>query len=157
MARYKISLDKNSNPAFYNLANEYNSLMDRWNIYNQKLHKFRIPRILLFRTKNKLIAIGKEIANLQKDFLDWQGRARNFFLEPHYKIDPEQKGDLIFMHFTDTMRYLVNHLDSNMMLLAENYNKVYSSYENRISFLIAIIAFIVSFTGLILGIVTFVR
>ena len=156
MTIYKISLDEKSNPDFYNLAKEYNLLMDRWNEYNNKIHEFKIPKVLFLRTKVKIVAIGKEIACLQKDFLDWQARARNFFIKPHYSIDSSQKGDLIFMHFTNTMRYLVNHLDSTMVLLTENYNKIYSNYENRQSFLIAIIAFLVSFGGLILGVVTFV-
>ena len=51
--------------------------MDRRNVYNKQVHEFKIPRIFLFRTKHKLTLIGKNIAKLQKDFLDWQRPLRS--------------------------------------------------------------------------------
>jgi len=157
MTLYEISLEEKDNPEFYALAKEHNSLMDRWNQYNNQLHTFKVPRVLIFKTKHKLTLIGRNIAKLQKDFLDWQKRARGFSVKPHYKVDSQQPGHLIYLHFTATMRDLVNRLDSNMVLLAENYNKRYSEYQNQVNFLIAIIAFIVSFIGLLLGIITFTK
>ncbi|MCJ7508546.1 MAG: hypothetical protein MUO85_07445 [candidate division Zixibacteria bacterium] len=157
METHIISLDKKSNPDFYKLNDEYVSLINRWNDINNKLHRFRIPKVLLFGTKNKLITIEEEIRTLQKDFLDWQARARNFFGDPHYIVNSSQKGDLIFTHSTTIMGYMLTHLDSNMVLLAENYNKVWSIYNDQINFLIAISAFLLSFAGLILGIITFIN
>jgi len=157
MTLYEISLEEKDNPEFYSLGKEYNSLIGRLNDYNSQLHKFKVPRLFLFKTKHKLISIGRNIAKLQKDFLDWQKRAHNFCIEPHYKVDPKKSGSLIYLHFTATMRDLVNRLDSNMTLLANNYQDVYSQYQNQVNFLIAIIAFIVSFIGLLLGIITFTK
>lgn len=157
MTIHKISLKEKDNPAFYSLVKEYNSLMDKWNDYNKQLHDFKVPRLLLFKTKHKVTSISKDIAELQKDFLDWQGRARSFCVKPYYKTDSEQLGHLVFLHFTATMRDLVNRLNSDMILLVENYNKVYSEYRNQVNFLIAITAFIISFIGLVLGIITFLR
>lgn len=157
MAIYEISLEEKDNPEFYALAKEHNSLIDRLNDYNNQLHTFKVPRLFILKTKHKLISIGRNIAKLQKDFLDWQKRARGFSVKPHYKVDSQQPGHLIYLHFTATMRDLVNHLDSNMTLLANNYQDVYSEYQNQVNFLIAIIAFIISLIGLLLGIITFTR
>ena len=45
MATHRIYLNKDSNPEYYNLVEDFNLLMDRWNICNNKVRKFRIPRI----------------------------------------------------------------------------------------------------------------
>ena len=150
-------MEEKDNPEFYALAKEYNLLMDRWNGYNNQLHKFKVARLFLFRTKHQLIPIGKNIAKLQKDFLDWQRRARGFYTNPRYKIKPELSADLVFLHSTAAMRDLVNRLNSDMVLLYDNYNKMYSQYQNQVNFLIAIIAFVISLIGLVLGITTFAK
>ncbi len=99
-------------------------------------------------TKKKIIAIGKEAYALQKDFLDWNKRAANFFLHPHYKIDIEQNEILVYTHFTDNMRYSVSSMNNLMTLLIDNYSKIYNGYESQLNFLIAIVSFVLSIVGL---------
>lgn len=146
-----ISLEEKDNPEYYKLADEYNSLVNQWNGINNKLHKFRIRKIWLFGTKSKLIAIGKEVGKLQESFLDWYARAWDFFTKPHYNIDPNSRGDIIYLHFTSVMGSLSNRMKSDMLLLVENHNKVCSIYKDQINFLIAIGAFSISFIGLTLS------
>lgn len=151
MAIHKIYLNQESNPKFYGLVEEYNSLMTRCNANNNRIQNFRIPRILLFDTKTKLQSIGRECYNLQQDFLDWNKRAANFALHPHYTLESEQNGELVYTHFTDSMRHTINSLNDYMMLLSENYNKRYMEYENQKNFIIAITAFLIGVLGLLVS------
>jgi len=153
----EIRLDEEGNESYYELVEEYNELLSRWNKFNENINEFRIPRLLVFGTKKHLEEKGNELSLLQKDYLDWKGKATNFFIKPHYNISKELDGDLIFIHFTNVLRHLVNRMESNMILIANNYNKIYSDYEGQINFIIAIISFLISFSGLILGIITFIK
>jgi hypothetical protein len=150
---HKLSLDRDNNEDFYKLADEHNSIMGCWNLHNSLLCKIKTGRIFPFRARYKIKDIGKNIKKLQDEFLDLNKRASDFLMRPHYKIDPTQRGDMVFLYFTAILQYLIGHLDSRMVMLAENYNKVYLEYQHRIDFLIAIGAFIVSLVGLIIAII----
>lgn len=150
-----IALEKEDNPEYYKLGDEFNLIMDKWNDLNARIINFKIPRIWLFGKKKKIISIGKEISSLQKQFSSWQERTANFYIAPHFIFCGNDNNDKSFIHYTNVLQYLLKKLNSNMTLIAENYNKVYASYESKINFNIAITSFLVSFGGLILGIITF--
>jgi len=152
----KIIINKDDNEEFYNLFEEFNNIMDRWNTLNSQLHEFRIPRLWLFGVKNELKKISKDLKELQDDFLVWQEKATKFFIEPNFKIPSESDGDLTFIHMTNVLQYFLSKLNSSMVLIADNNNKAYSDYEDQINFIIAILSFIISIFGLSITIVPFI-
>lgn len=145
----KIYLNKELNKEFYDLLEEYNVIMDKWNSCNERICSFILPRIFFINTKKKIFSIGREISKLQKHFLEWNKKATTFFNNPHFKFDPDQKNrEIVFHHFTNSLRHSIGTLNSHMTLIADNYNKLYTQFGNRVSFNIAIFAFIVSIIGL---------
>ncbi|HKZ22487.1 MAG TPA: hypothetical protein VJ165_04710 [candidate division Zixibacteria bacterium] len=139
-----VKLDPESNPEYSSLIKGYNSLLDRWNEINLSLHKFKVPKIFLFKTENKLFNIGRNLKSLQKDYLEWQGKATGFYLNPHYKFEAGTANDLAYLHYTNVLSNRLLHLELIMQLINNNYNLMHYIIDNRINFLIAI-------TGLMLG------
>jgi hypothetical protein len=145
----KIYLKEDINREYWDLSIEYNELMAKWNEYNSKILYFKIPRLLMFGTKKKLMEIGKEIEKLQSEYLDWNKNARGFALAPKYRFDADQDRELVFLHFTDNLRSLINNMEDCMVLIASNYNRLSSHFESKKNFIIAISAFIVGIIGLL--------
>jgi hypothetical protein len=153
-----LRLDEELNPEYYGLFREYNSLFDRWNQINNDIHTFKVAKLSLLRTKTRLFLIGKKLAELQKDYLIWQGKARSFCLKPNYAFEPGTGSDLAYSHFTNALRDQANHLESYMQLIVYNYNRKYDLIDSKRNFLIAIgsfaigtISFWLAFLSLILG------
>ncbi len=152
MAVHKFILERESNPEFFKLADEQKSLMDKWNGLGKQVQNFKIPRFWLFKTKHKLRPIGVGIARLQKDFLNWYGRTRGFCYEPVYIIGGTSEEKLItYLHSTATLRDLMNKLDSDMLMLAQNFNDRSSEYDNKLNFLIAMTGLVIAIIGLVIA------
>ena len=154
MVVHKLRLERGDNPEYYALTDEQPLLMDRWNQVHNQLYAFRVPRLWLFGTKRNLLLVGADISQLQRDFLDWYKRVRKFCVNPHYKTKGTLPGDrrLIYLHCTATLRNLMNKLDSDMLMLAGDYNHRYSESEGRLNFLIAMVGLIIALVGLALSI-----
>ncbi len=152
MAVYKFILERESNPEFFKLAEEQKPLMDGWNDFNNQLHNFKIPRFWLFKTKHKLRPIGVGIASLQKDFLNWYGRMRGFCYEPTYTIGGTSEEKLItYLNSTAILRDLMNKLNTDMLMLAENFNDRSTEYDNKLNFLIAMTGLVIAVIGLVVA------
>lgn len=140
----KIYLKEDINPDYYSIVEEYNKLMDKWNKINSKINNFKIPKLLLFFTKRKLKKIFKEGADLQKEYLNWNKKARNFLRAPKYLFEKEQEGkELAYLHFTNNLHFLIDSMHEYMVLLVTNYNNRYSQYREQLNYIIAIIAFLI--------------
>ncbi len=148
-----VPLDEKLNPVYYGLINESNSLIDRWDSINSSLHTFKVPKILLIGTKKKLVKIGEALKKLQGDYLNWQEKTANFFLKPHYKFETGTGSDLAFSHWTDVLFYRLMHLELIMQLIANNYNARYDLVDNRLNFLLALIAVALGLAGLVVSLV----
>lgn len=152
MAVRKLILERESNPEFYTLTDEQKPLMDRWNDFNKQLHNFKIPKLWLFKTKYKLRPIGVGIVGLQKDFLNWYGRTRDFCYNPAYKIGGTSEEKLIiYLQSTATLRDLMNKFNTDMLMLAQNYNDRSLEYDNKGNFLIAMTGLVIAVIGLIVA------
>ncbi len=154
MTVYKIILERESNPEFYVLADEQKSLMDRWNDFDNQLHNFKMPKLWLFKTKGRLRPIGTGITQLQKDFINWYGRVRGFCYEPSYTIGGTSEEKLItYLHSTATLRDLMNKLDSDMLMLAQNFNDRSTECDNRFNFLIAMEGVVLALIGIVIAVI----
>jgi len=151
MANHRIYLREDINPEYWQIYKDHNKLMDKWEQYNSEILNFRIPRLLMFGTKKKLIRIGKEVLKLHGEFIEWNKRACGFAFAPRYNFDADQNKELVFIHFTSNLRFLINTLEDSMVLIATNYNKLFSNLENQINFLLAISAFLIAFIGLLIS------
>ena len=153
MAIHKIRLEIDDNPEYYSLIREYNELMDRYNSINNRIHEFIIPKFLFYKVKKTLNNIGADGLKLQSDFINWNKKASNFAIEPKYKIDStNEHKELIYVHFTDNLRFTINYLRSYITLLSENYNNRHNEYQERRNFIIAITAFFIGIASFVISI-----
>jgi len=157
----KISLDEVDNPKYYQLVSEHNAIMVRWNKLNLGVQRFRVPKVFLFRSKRILrTKFGEPISELVKDWLDWNKRAGAFCFMPNYIFKKDENGELNFIHFTATLRDMINSMETKIVLIEENHNKRYLQIENQSNFIIALIAFtiaIISFITTLPFILTYLK
>jgi len=126
--------------------------MDRWNQFNKQLHDFKIPRLYLFKTKDELCLIGVEIKKLQKDFLEWYERAHKFYIDPSYTIEgTSEERMLVYSHSTAILGNIMHKFNSDMLMFVDNYDGIYSEYNNQLNFLIAIGGLIIAVVGLVVA------
>jgi len=152
MVVLRLTLKKEDNPEFYTLCDEQKLLMDRWNQFNKQLHDFKIPRLCLSKSKDELCLIGVEMNKLQKDFLEWYKRAHKFYIDPSYTIEgTSEERMLVYSHFTAILGDIMHKFNSDMLMLADNYNSRYSEYNNQLNFLIAIGGLTIAVVGLIVA------
>jgi hypothetical protein len=151
------SLEKKDNPLFYGLLDEYDSLIYKWHDYLAKTFKSKRQIFFPFKFKRELKVIAKNDIELLKKFYDWRDRTHAFCMNPYYIIEPVEKYDLVYLHATAILRDLINYLESVILQVRNNFTNRLSEYENQRNFAIAIGSFILSFAGLIWGIITFMR
>ncbi len=152
MVVLNITLEEESNPEFYKLINEQKSLMDRFNDLNKQAHSFKIPRLWLFKIKRKLRLIAEGIGGLQKDFISWYGRTRDFCYTPVYKIGGTSEEKLIiYLQYTATLRDVMNKFNTDMLMLAQNYNDREVEYVNQFNFLIAMTGLVIAVIGIVIA------
>lgn len=151
----RIYLNKKDNPDFYNILEEYNSLMEKWNSLNNRIVSYKIPQINLFNIKKELRILGEEGLKLQNEYLRWNKKATKFALEPNYTFDQHQNQELTYLHFTSNMRHTVNYMNSNMVMLTNSYNTLYSSHEQRVNFNTAISAFAIGIVSLFIALFSY--
>ncbi len=152
MVVHRLTLKEEDNPEFHTLCDEQKLLMDRWNQFNKRLHDFKIPRLCLFKTKDELCLIGVEMKKLQKDFLEWYKRAHKFYIDPSYTIEGTlEERILVYSHCTDILGNIMHKFNSDMLMLADNYNGRYSEYNNQLNFLIAIGGLMIAMVGLVVA------
>lgn len=144
----KIYLKEELNPEYYKIGEERNQLMDRWNVLNNEIRSFTIPRFLFYTVKEELKRLKNQGEELSTDYIAWNNKATNFLLNPNFQFEPDQKDrELVYINFTNSIRFLINTMQDNMVLIAENFNKRSSQYRGQRNFNIAIAAFILGFSG----------
>lgn len=98
----------------------------------------------------RLIAEG--IGGLQKDFLGWYGRTRDFCYTPVYKIGGTSEEELIiYLQYTATLRDVMNKFNTDMLMLAQNYNDREVEYVNQFNFLIAMTGLVIAVMGIVIA------
>ena len=153
MAQQFIKLDEADNPEYYGLWRDHDELKKRWNDLNVRVHKIRMPRFLVWRAKKRLTAIGLELSKLQDDYLGWRKKAVNFQMNPHYNIRRDENAPLVYLQCTSNMRNLSDILESNMLLLGNNYNLVHSWLDNKLNFLLALSSFALALLALVITLI----
>jgi hypothetical protein len=153
MTERMIKLDETDNPVYYGLWREHNELKKRWDEINSQIHEIRIPKLAIWRARKKLKRFGLGLSALQKDYLNWRNRAVNFQMNPHYKITRDENTPIIYLHATANMRNLSDLLESNMILLVNNYNLVHSWLDNKLNFLLALSSFVLALVALVITLI----
>jgi hypothetical protein len=156
VAQILIKLDEADNPEYYGLWGQHNELKKRWNELNNQIHEIRVPKLIIWRARKKLNKIGFELAKLQKDYTDWRKRAVNFQMNPHYKITRNENASIVYLHATQNMRNLTDILESNMILIVNNYNSLHVWLNNQFNFLVAVGSFILALAALVISLIPLV-
>jgi len=147
--RHNLDLEKEGNERFYQLKDEYNEIIKKWNSLNLRLHKLNVPVIFIWKNKKELKEIGQGLSKLQKEFLDWNERAGKFYMKPNFNIPNKNKDKtLIVMRHINALNNWITRLNYDMKIIADNYNKINDDYRNQINFLIAIFSLLLTFVGL---------
>ncbi|MBD3341219.1 MAG: hypothetical protein GF353_19085 [Candidatus Lokiarchaeota archaeon] len=153
MSIQEVILEPDKNPDYFDILRQYNELMDIWNKCNNEIIGFKIPKIWLVKTKKKIIKIGLKCKKLQDDFLQWNIKATNFAMEPHYFMEESKENkELVYLHFTNNLRYSINYMNNLMTLLTENYNKKFVQIDEQRNFNIAITAFLIGLVSFIVAV-----
>jgi|GEM_PF-5467794 len=153
MTRY-VKLEEGLNPEYYAFVKEYNDLMRRWDELNSQVHQYNKPEILATIDQKNLSALDQNLKDLQKKFLEWNKKVRNFALKPNYKFSEETEKGLSFLHFTINLLDLRSNFDSYITLVENNFNTLvsevrYAKSEKKLrrDFRIAITSAVFSFLG----------
>lgn len=154
MAEVLMKLDEADNPEYYGLWREHNELRKRWDEVNKEIHQIRVPKLTIWRSRKKLNKTGLKLAKLHKDYLDWRNKAVNFQMNPRYKIARNENAPILYLHATENMRNLTDMLESNMILIANNYNSVHMWLDNKVNFLVAMGSFILAMAALVITLIS---
>lgn len=144
-----IYLKKEINQGYYNIAEEYNALMDIWIELNNRIHTLKIPKLFIRKVKPELVKIKEDGEKLNNKYIKWNKKATDFLLNPKFYYERTQVDrELVYINFTNSLRFIINKMENNIVLIASNYNNRSSQYRGQRNFIIAIIAFIIGFAGL---------
>lgn len=127
--------------------------MNRYNELQRNLLSHKIPNVFICGNKNKLKEIGKNIKELQDDWLKWNAIAEDFLKAPNYIFEYSDTSGISFIHFNNLLMHRINIMESCITQIINNYNKIYSHVENKINFLIAITGWIITLLALIIAVI----
>lgn len=136
----RIIVQREDNPEYYGIVEEYNKLVEKWNLLMDSLQKFKIPKFVLFGTKQKLSTIGRQILDFDKKFISWKGRALKFLIAPSFIIGGEAS-QVGYLHYTAFLRDVVRRGEDDMRTLINSHNSLYSGFENRKNIVVGVIFF----------------
>jgi hypothetical protein len=151
---HKLNLKMEDNPLFYEILNEHNAIMSEWNRLSHQLEDMKIPKLISPRFRRRLQSVGLGIQELQKQFLQWNGKADGLFTSPNYIFSEDEERELGFIHYSGLLQDIRNHLDNRMVMIVSNFNRVQDLYSSQVNFVIAISSFVLTFLGLIATIVS---
>ena len=136
----RIIVQREDNPEYYGIVEEYNKLVEEWNSLMDSLQRFKIPKFFMFGTKQNLRTIGRQIKDFEKLFISWKGRALNFLIAPKFSIGGE--ASLVgYLHYTAFLRDVVRRGEDDMRAMINSHNSLYSGFENRKNVVIGVIFF----------------
>jgi hypothetical protein len=151
---HKLNLKKEDNLLFYEILDEHNAIMSEWNRIGHQLQDIKIPKLISPRFRRRLRSIGLEIQELQKRFLQWNGKAYGLVTKPNYVFSEDEERELGFIHYSGLLQDIRNHVDNRMVMMVSNFNRVQDLYSSQVNFVIAISSFVLTFLGLIATIIS---
>lgn len=151
-----IYLKKEINPEYYNIGEEHKVLMDKWNKQNNAIHSLKTPKLFIWKAKKELVQLKKDGKELSDEYIAWNKTATEFLLNPKFYYDKEQKKrSLVYKNFTKSLKFIIEKMNDNMVMIANNFNLRSSEYREQRNFIIAITAFSFGFIGLIFTVYLF--
>lgn len=150
-----LDIDKEKNSAYFKLIEkDHAELMARWNKLSDRIHEIDIPSLFVFTVKSELKQLGQDLSALQVDYVEWNKKAGEFLAKPHYIFEKDQDNGIVFLHYSNMLRHVISSMDGHMVLIANNYNKRWDQYKGQRNFIIAIVSFVLTFSGLIAALYT---
>jgi hypothetical protein len=153
MKNHNIFIDKEQNPEFFALFDEFRVITAEYNRINGLLIGHRVPKIFLHGHRIILYSVGKQVKELHEKFLDWIDRSGNFLVHPKLSFDENTDAQTSFSHYMNVLRETRRDGIDSFNTMIGNYNRIVDSYSTQLNFLIAIISFVASFGGLIASLI----
>jgi len=159
-------LNKEKNPAYYSIVEEYNEIIDSLNPVRKKVFDFRIPEIQFLnmsiplitpfnklKYRKELSKIGSQVEKLQSKYIKWNKRAWEFCDSPRYVLtaDNDFNNALKMQHYNAFLLGLINQLNADISLLVSDYNLRYSEVENTANYWLSTTAWLLTFVALIVS------
>lgn len=158
MKTTNLDIDRDKNQKYFDLIEkEHGELMDRWNELQSRILKLKIPSFFIFGVKKELKQIGSKLKKLGEDYISWNNKAGNFLGKPNYVFKKDQDSSVVFLHYSNMLRHVVNSMESSMRVITVSYNKRWDQYKGQRNFIIAITSFILAFLGLIAAIISIIN
>lgn len=158
MKTTNLDIDRNKNQKYFDLIEkDHGELMDRWNELQSRILKVKIPSLMVLGVKKELKQIGSELKKLGEDYIRWNNKAGNFLGKPNYVFKKDQDPGIVFLHYSNMLRHVVNSMESDMRVITDSYNKRWDQYKGQRNFIIAITSFILTFLGLVAAIISIIN
>lgn len=154
--KYKIDLDKDKNPKYISLINEYNMIMDKYNLLNDELFDTEVPKIVVIGNKRKkefikiFNKLKDNIIDLQSKFSEWNKEARKFYINPNFIVN-EEKSEFIVEHYLRILWSLISELNEAMSTIVGSQRSIQALYHNKYNFQVAILGLILAEIGLFIS------
>ena len=150
--RANIDLDLAGNQEFFEAIEQFNTISDLCDrlILDQRLTQR--PFLMLNRLKKSLKQLGGRIGKLEHERDVWKMQVGSYLERPRMTFDQGQPKDLMFLHYTSTLRWLAQEMDKNVGQAIANQQYLEAYYTEQRNFLIAIGSAVLSFVGLLTAI-----
>jgi hypothetical protein len=149
MAQHFIKMNRDDNPTYYSLIDRHNEIMVEWNRIHNILHTFRFPRFFPFFQKKRLRSTSEAFRQLQDRFVHWNKDTYTFIIDPRLIFPSGADSQMTFLHVTALLRDTRSRLDSDMLLLLNDFSRTFEDINNQINFVVALLSFIGTFAGLV--------
>ncbi len=154
MKQHAIKLQHSGNEEYFVILEQHNAIIEEYDRLNMLIMRHRVPKVFLFRQKEKIIALGQQLKTLQDRFIQWDKGISHFLVHPKLFFIEDVDHTTAFYHYMSVLRDIRNTGDACFERITTNYHKVFGEYESQVNFVIAIASFFASFVGLIVALST---
>jgi len=157
-------LNRSLNQKYYQIMDESNVLIDKYNLLIRKLRNFKTPKSFdseyLLRPEKRfkrpideLNSIIHDIRELDAKIVIWNEKASNFLSNPKLYLPShlnENQKQTSFNHLNDLLKWRINTIVNSIKTLMDAGNNEVSKIEQRLSLAISFkFSFIFTFFGIL--------
>lgn len=158
MKTTNLDIDRDKNQKYFEIIEkDHGKIMDRLNDLQLRILNIKIPSLFVFTIKNELKQIGKELVKLSKDYIKWNNKAGEFLGKPNYVFKKDQDSGIVFLHYSNMLRHVVNSTENSMDVIIDSHNKRWEQYKGQRNFIIAILSFSLTFLGLVAAVLSILK
>lgn len=145
------------NPRLVELSERHNEIIDEFNELNHDITAEEVPSRPGRSEKDRYDKFGERVEELQGRMLEWENEAKDFIMLPEMTLsssildpDPDEQRH-VQSHVISFVESLRSDIQSNRVLLVNNYNRLTGEAKEARNFWYAIWSFRMAGIGLLLA------